>query len=51
VDKDGIDGERDIDVIGAKIHFGLKLQLSKQFTVDMMTGINKDKYFSKLEVH
>ena len=49
-DKDGIDGERVIDAIGAKIHSGHKLQLSKQFTVDMMTGINKEKYFLKLEV-
>lgn len=50
MDKDGIDGERVIDVIGAKIHSGHKLQLSRQYIVDMMTGINKDKYFLKQEV-
>ncbi len=46
----GIDGEKVIDAIGAKIHSGHKLQLLKQFTVDTMTGINKEKYFLKLEV-
>ena len=50
VDKGGIEEERDIDAIGAIISSGLKLQLSKQYTVDMMTGINKEKYFLIQEV-